>query len=179
MGGRIAVVDDVNRFVRWEDRRTIHEQRLVHRSVHVLVFDAAGRLVVQRRHRDKQTWPSCWDVSCAGHVEESDYVGGPDERLDEVYAAVARREVAEELGVEVTPTPLARLGPEPGVHYEWIAVYAARSDGPFQLQPDEVEEVRRLDRAAVEALLAGPEPVTAALRWLLGWLERHGGWPAP
>jgi isopentenyldiphosphate isomerase len=89
MPGRIAVVDTANRFVRWEDRRTIHEQRLVHRSIHVLLYDSAGRLLVQRRHASKQTHPRCWDVSCAGHVEESDYTGGPDDDLDAVYAAVA------------------------------------------------------------------------------------------
>lgn len=59
---RIAVVDDANRFVRWEDRGTIHEQRLVHRSVHVMIFDGQGNLLVQRRHASKQTY----------HVEESD-----------------------------------------------------------------------------------------------------------
>ena len=38
--------DEANRFIRWEERRTIHEQRLPHRSVHVLLFDGAGRAKV-------------------------------------------------------------------------------------------------------------------------------------
>ena len=178
MAGRIAVVDAENRFVRWEARRAIHEQQLVHRSVHVLVFDAANRLLVQRRHRDKQTYPRHWDVSCAGHVEESDYLAGPDEALDAVYAAVATREVEEELGVTTAMTPLARLGPEPGVHYEWIALYLARSDGPFTLQVDEVEEVRLLARDELAALLADPaEPVTHALRYLVDWVTTRGLYP--
>ena len=91
MAGRIAVVDGANRFVRWEDRRTMHDEQLVHRSAHVVLFDTAGRLLVQRRHRDKQTYPLHWDVSCAGHVEESDYTAGPDDELDAVYEAVAHR----------------------------------------------------------------------------------------
>src|SRR5262245_52315681 len=101
MAGRIAVVDDADRFVRWEVRPRIHELQLLHRSVHVLVFTSGGRLVLQRRHRQKQTHPRHWDISCTGHVEESDYFDGPDESLDEVYAATARREAQEELGVGV------------------------------------------------------------------------------
>ena len=75
MAGRIAVVDGANRFVRWESRKVIHEQQLVHRSVHVLLHDSTGRLLVQRRHHSKQTYPDYWEC-CAGHVEESDYLAG-------------------------------------------------------------------------------------------------------
>ncbi len=174
MAGRIAVVDEHNRFVRWEARRVIHEQRLVHRSVHVLLWDSQGRLLVQRRHRDKQTYPRYWDVSCAGHVEESDYVRGPDDDLDAVDAAVAARELEEELGVRAPLRRIATFGPEPGVHYEQIHLFEARSDGPFTLQADEVEEHRLLTRAEADALLASDEPVTHALRSFLGKLT---AWP--
>jgi isopentenyldiphosphate isomerase len=177
VAGRIAVVDDANRFVRWEERRVIHDQRLVHRSAYVLVFDSAARLLVQRRHRDKQTYPRHWDVSCAGHVEESDYLAGPDDDLDDVYAAVAARELHEELGVAVAVTPVERFGPRPGVHYEWIQLFTARSDGPFRLQADEVEEYRLFDRAQIARLLASGEPVTQSLRWLAGQLLDGGRWP--
>lgn len=176
MAGRIAVVDDHNRFVRWEARRVIHEQRLVHRSVHVLLWDSQARLLVQRRHADKQTYPRSWDVSCAGHVEESDYVRDPDDDLDAVYAAVAARELEEELGVRAPLTLLGRFAPEPGVHYEQLHLFEARSDGPFVLQAEEVEEHRLLTRAETAALLASDEPVTHALRWFLGRLHH---WPAP
>jgi isopentenyldiphosphate isomerase len=166
VAGRIAVVDDANRFVRWEERRRIHEERLVHRSVHVLVFDGAGRLLIQRRHSSKQTYPRHWDVSVAGHVEESDYPAGPDDQLDAVYAAVAARELHEELGVDAPVEPIAQLGPEPGVHYEQIHLFRAVSDGPFVLQSDEVEEYRLVNRDELAALFASDELVTDVLRWL-------------
>ena len=174
MPGRIAVVDAANRFVRWEDRRVIHEQRLVHRSAYVLVFDPAGRLLIQRRHPGKQTHPRHWDVSVAGHVEESDYTAGPDEDLDAVYAAVAARELREELGVDAEVELLARLGPEPGVHYEQIHLFRATSGGPFTLQADEVEEYRLVTRPELESLFTGGEPVTQVLRWLAVRLASQG-----
>ncbi|MCA9492320.1 MAG: NUDIX domain-containing protein [Myxococcales bacterium] len=128
----IAVVDDANRFVRWSDRADVHGNHLPHRSVHVLLFTPDGALVVQRRHPDKLTWPSHWDVSVAGHVEH--YPAGPDERLDEVYAAVAARELEEELGVQAALRCLGAFGPEPGVHYEQLHLFHAVHPGPFRIQ---------------------------------------------
>lgn len=178
MAGRIAVVDEQDRFIRWEDRRVVHEQRLVHRSVHVLLVDSRGRLLLQRRHRSKQTDPGCWDLSCAGHVEESDYgPGGPDADLDQVYARVAHREVEEELGVRPRLVPVGRFGPTPGVHYEQIRLFVGTSDGPFTAQATEVEDLRHVTRAELAAMLeVGVEPVTATLRWFADRVAHVEAW---
>lgn len=172
MAGRIAVVDAHNRFVRWEARRTIHVERLPHRSIHVLVFNTRGEVLLQKRHRAKQTWPSHWDLSCAGHVEESDYLGGPDARLDEVYLGVAQRELHEELGVHAQLDLLGSFAPTPGVHYEHLRLYRATHDGPFTAQEEEVEGLMFADPAAV---LAGePTPQTFALGHHLAWMRDSG-----
>jgi isopentenyldiphosphate isomerase len=174
MSSRIAVVDEANRFLRWDTRQVVHGQRLPHRSVHVLLFDTQGRQVLQRRHPDKLTYPDCWDIACAGHVDEEDYPAGPDERLDEVYAQVAARELAEELDVRV---PLERLGafaPEPGVHYEHLQLFRGTSDGPYRVQPEEVAEVRAVSPAELDLLLASDARLTHALRHWVAWLRvRH------
>lgn len=178
MAGRIAVVDEQDRFLRWEDRQAVHERQLVHRSIHVLLLDSRGRLLLQRRHRDKQTFPGCWDLSCSGHVEESDYVpGGPDADLDRVYAAVARREVEEELGVRVVLTPMGHFGPTQGVHDEQLRLFVGTSDGPFTAQADEVEDLRHVTRAELAALqAAGLEPLTETLRWFAGRVAHVEAW---
>jgi isopentenyldiphosphate isomerase len=178
MAGRIAVVDAKDRFVRWEERRAVHEQRLVHRSIHVLLFDTRGRLLLQRRHRGKQTFPGHWDLSCSGHVEESDYgPGGPDGDLDRVYAEVASREVEEELGVRASLEPVGHFGPTDGVHYEQIRLFTGTSDGPFTAQVDEVEELRHVSRAEYAALEAGGrEPLTLTLRWFARHASEVAGW---
>lgn len=180
MAGRIAVVDGANRFLRWEARRKIHEQQLVHRSIHILVFDSQQRLLIQRRHRDKQTYPSHWDVSCAGHVEESDYPAGPDEQLDRVYRETAARELAEELGVSAPLTRLGCFGPQAGLHYEQLQLFITQSDGPFVRQTEEVEELRLVSADQLRALFAtAREPVTGILRYWADWLHEQGLWPAP
>ena len=151
-------------------------QRLVHRSIHVLVFDAANRLVVQRRSPDKQTYPDVWDCSCAGHVEESDYTGGPDDDLDGVYAAVAERELEEELGLRVALTELGHFSPMTDIHYEEIRLYRAASDGPYILQPEEVAEVRRLTPSEWDAFEASGAKITEVLSYFVGWLRERGQW---
>lgn len=178
MAGRIAVVDAQNRFLRWTERATIHAHRLPHRSVHVVVFDSKGRLVIQKRDRYKDTWPGHWDSSCAGHVEESDYVAGPDERLDEVYHQVALRELQEELGITAELELLDRFAPQEGVHYEHLQLFRATSDGPYTIQDDEVEEVWAITPQELKVVIeAGLEPVTRMLRFLAVWLEASGHWP--
>jgi isopentenyldiphosphate isomerase len=177
---RVAVVDDADRFVRWTDRAELAREHLLHRSVHVLVIDSRGRLVIQLRHRDKLTYAHHWDISCSGHVEEPDYVRGvdgvarPDDDLDRVYHTCAERELEEELGVRAPLTELGHFGPAPGVHCEQIRLFLARSDGPFVAEPEEIEELRLVTAAELSALT--DYPVTGSLRLLAGIAQRRGWW---
>lgn len=175
---RVAVVDRDNRFLRWTDRAEIHARRLPHRSVQVMIFDPAGRLVLQRRHAEKRTYPGFWDLSASGHVEEPDYPdpARPDADLDAVYDAVAGRELEEELGVRCPLTRLGAFGPVPEVHYEHLVLYRGESDGPFTPQPTEVAEVERFSPADFDALVASGAPVTPSLRWFVSWSRERSIW---
>ena len=176
MEERIAVVDEENRFLYWEGRRAIHEQRLVHRSVYVLVFDRLGRLLIQLRHRDKQTYPLHWDISCAGHVCAEDYHAGPDEELDEVYRLTAMRELSEELGIEAPLSRLGHFGPTQ-THYEQIRLFRVESDGPITIQASEVESTRWVERSEFRSLLADPKSrLTQSLRRFGDWALQNGHW---
>jgi isopentenyldiphosphate isomerase len=86
----LPVVDD-NDVVQGVRRRgDIHALGLPHRAVHVLVFDAQGRLFLQLRSNNKDTHPGKWTTSACGHVDP-----------DEDYAEAASRELQEELGLEL------------------------------------------------------------------------------
>jgi isopentenyldiphosphate isomerase len=82
------VVDDQDRVLRQETRAEVHRQRLLHRAVHVLVFNPAGEVYLQRRSAAKDTYPLRWTTSCSGHVD-----AGED------YNTAVVRELAEELGL--------------------------------------------------------------------------------
>jgi len=65
---------------------------LVHRAVHVLVVNAAGELLLQKRSARKDIQPGKWDTSVGGHLEPG-----------ESYFAAALREMREELGLSGLP----------------------------------------------------------------------------
>jgi isopentenyldiphosphate isomerase len=173
---RIAVVSAENRFLRWADRREVHALQLPHRSIQVLLVNHRGELLIQKRHKDKLTFPGFWDVSCAGHVEEPDYTRGPDEDLDSVYEAVARRELFEELGVRPDRLQmLGRFGPEPGIHYEHLHLYRAEHEGPFVCQEDEVEEVRFVTQTVFECMAREDRKnICPSLAWFVEWARSRG-----
>lgn len=113
----------------------------------------------------------------AGHVEESDYLGGPDERLDEVYRDVAMRELQEELGVQAPLEPVGHFPPTEGVDYEQARVFKTHHAGPFTLQAEELEEARWFTPEQLDALVRdGREPVTGMLVYLVRWIRERGLW---
>src|SRR5690606_18503563 len=124
----------------------------------------------------KATYPGCWDLSASGHVEEPDYPdpSRPDDALDAIYDAVARRELAEELGVETELRRLGAFAPLEGVHYEHFVLYLGASDGPYRAQAEEVAEVRAVTAAEYDALMASGAPRTASLEWLVRWARARG-----
>jgi isopentenyldiphosphate isomerase len=113
-------------------RGEVHARKLFHRAVHVLVRGADGRVFLQKRSMAKDTSPGRWDSSCSGHVD-----AGED------YATAAVRELREEIGVHVGGpeglTALLKLPPREQNGWEFVSVYWIRHDGPFELNPSEIE----------------------------------------
>lgn len=70
-------------------RRLVHADGDWHASVHIWLLHAGdGRVLVQKRAACKDSFPNCWDVSCAGHISAGESV-----------SAGAIAELAEELGI--------------------------------------------------------------------------------
>ena len=124
------VVDDQDRVVGRELRRDVHRRGLLHRAVHVLVFNRAGQLFLQKRSMRKDSAPGAWDSSASGHLD-----------CGEAYDACAVRELREELGVAAAAPvePLFKLPASEETAAEFVWVYRTRHEGPFVLHPDEIE----------------------------------------
>jgi isopentenyl-diphosphate delta-isomerase len=157
------VVDGQDEVIGQAPRREVHARNLLHRAVHVLVHDAAGRLFLQRRSLSKDSFPGCWDASCTGHVD-----AGED------YETAARRELGEELGwhdarQELHHVTKLTAGPETG--YEFIEIFLLGPiDGPFVLHPEEIIEGRWADPRRLEVeMRMSPEKFSGAFRFL--WAE--------
>jgi len=94
----LDVVDENDNVVAVKTRGEIHARGLMHRAVHILLFNSSGELFLQKRSLAKDEQPGKWDSSAAGHVDSG-----------EDYADCARREIGEELGIgHVEAGPLTR-----------------------------------------------------------------------
>ncbi len=139
------VVNERDEVIGCERRTEVHRLELRHRATHILVFNAQGKLFLQKRSANKDRHPGVWDSSAAGHVDHG-----------ESYDACALRELAEELGLEVSQ-PLERLfklkaGPETGQEFVWV--YRCQANGPFVLPPDEIERGDWFEPAAITRWIA-------------------------
>lgn len=129
------VVDEQDKVLRQERRSVVHAQSLIHRAIHVLVFDDKGRIFLQKRSMKKDQNKGLWCNACAGHVD-----AGED------YPSAARREFKEELGVDAPPLePIVCLKPSSLTGWEFLWIFRCTYNGPaFILNPNEIDDGRWL-----------------------------------
>ena len=127
-----VVVDRNDRVIGYRTRYACHHDRsLIHRSVGAVIFDPSGRILLQKRSRTKDLQPGLWGLSVAGHVTKG-----------ETYTAAIRRELSEELGVELPLTVVGKTLFTGSDETEISAIYETRSDGPFHPDPREISALR-------------------------------------
>ena len=137
-------------------RSEVHRLGLLHRAIHVLVFNSRGETFLQKRSMTKDREPGKWDSSTSGHVN-----AGED------YDAAAVRELDEEIGLIVSKTPdrLFKIGACAETDQEFVWVYRCEAEGPFRLHPDEIERGEWFAPEAVMRWLAEkPEDFASAFR---------------
>ena len=124
------VVNERDEVIGRQTRGEVHRLGLIHRAVHVLVFNAAGQVFLQKRSMKKDRQPGLWDSSASGHVD-----AGED------YDACAARELCEEIGLQLPAPPrrLFKLAACEQTDQEHVWVYRCEAEGPFQLNPEEIE----------------------------------------
>jgi 16S rRNA (adenine1518-N6/adenine1519-N6)-dimethyltransferase len=128
-GEQFDVVDENDNVIATRPRAEVHEKNLLHRAVHILVFNQQGELLLQKRSAWKDREPSKWDSSAAGHLEPG-----------ETYEAGAIRETEEELGIRPKLTPLGKIRACFNTGQEFVEVFTAQHEGPFVLPPAEIED---------------------------------------
>lgn len=134
------------------ERSIVHELGSWHRTAHVWVIRRKERgfdVLLQKRSRNKDSYPGCYDISSAGHIP-----AGED------YQESAVRELKEELGIEAAPKELRMIGVHKGIcdtnfygkpflNHEYSHVYIYDGTGldtdRLILQKEEVESVLWMD----------------------------------
>ena len=115
-------------------RKRCHgDPSLIHRSVHIVVFNTAGQILLQKRNLHKDIQPGKWDTAVGGHLA-----------CGENFETAARRELAEELGIkeelELQHLFDSRIRNE--IESENIRVFGVKLAGPFDYQRSEIDGVR-------------------------------------
>lgn len=129
----LDIVDHDDSVIGTATRGEIHQQGLMHRSVHIIVLDGAGRVLLQKRSMQKDQCAGMWDTACAGHVESG-----------QSYAETAPRELQEELGIDDDGAlqMLFKMHPTKDNGQEFALVYSLVHKGPFVPAADEIDELR-------------------------------------
>jgi isopentenyldiphosphate isomerase len=124
------VVNERDEVIGQAPRKEVHARGLWHRAVHVLVFNARGEVFLQKRSLLKDIAKGKWDSSSSGHVDTG-----------EDYDACAVRELREEIGLVLTQPPrrLFKVEACQKTGWEFCWIYRCESEGPFTLQPEEIE----------------------------------------
>ena len=122
------VVDERDRPVGTSPRSQVHANNLLHRAIHVLIFNSQGDVFLQLRSRWKDRHPLKWDSSAAGHVN-----AGED------YDQTADRELKEELGIQTALKRVAKLPASDRTDSEFICLYRGSYDGEMRLNRTEIE----------------------------------------
>jgi isopentenyldiphosphate isomerase len=133
------------------ERDTAHREGVPHRTAHVWIArQRSGQveLLLQKRCKDKDSFPGCYDISSAGHIP-----AGMD------YIPSALRELQEELGVQVSGEDLIECGQMQkdihdrfrGIPYhdrQFCKVYLLWLDWEeerFRVQQEEIESVHWME----------------------------------
>src|SRR5258707_4811306 len=153
------VVNEHDEVVDHKPRSEVHRLGLMHRAVHVLVFNDRGEVFLQKRSMSKDRQPGLWDSSASGHLDTG-----------EDYDTCAIRELREEIGLCLSAPPqrLFKLAASPQTDQEHVWVYRCNAEGPFSLHPEEIDTGGWFSPEAVTRWMSErPEQLASAL--LLIW----------
>jgi isopentenyl-diphosphate delta-isomerase len=163
----IVLVDRDDNEIGIAEKLETHRRGDLHRAFSVLIWDSAGRLLLQRRQIGKYHSGGLWTNSCCGHPR-------PGERSGDA----ALRRLGEEMGFACALTPIGtflyRAELDDGlVEHELVHLFRGTYDGPIAPNPDECDGFNWLAPDAIHReIAAAPETFTV---WFRKYVE--AGWP--
>jgi len=131
----ILYVDDNDNVIGAGSMHNAVSKGIGHRIARVLVFNAKGKLLIQKRSLNIN-FPGKWDQSAAGHVDEG-----------EDYDVAAIRELKEEVGISGIPLKLiakyrSNEMKKNKIMKRFNAIYVGTYEGEVNFSEKEVSEVK-------------------------------------
>jgi len=162
----IDIVDDNNNILGKAPREEVHEKKLIHKGVHIFIFNSDGKLLLQKRSMKKKHYPGRWG-DIAGHIPSG-----------QTYGEAAERELEEEIGIKTELQYLfsVKKRDETVGDNENLNLYIGYHDGPFNTDKEEVDEVRFFSLEKIIEMIENTPEVFAsgAFMFLTEYLKRKG-----
>jgi isopentenyl-diphosphate delta-isomerase len=163
---RLILVDENNRAVGIGGKTAVHRAGRLHRAFSIFIVDDQGRILLQRRSRQKYHSGGLLANSCCGHP-----------RPGETTLVAARRRLTEELGIAA---PLAfgfhsryRADLDGGMQEnEFVYIYFGPLTAQADPDPAEVSEVEFASPDEIARRIA--RQPDGFVYWLRHYFENHG-----
>lgn len=119
-----------------------------HLVVHVCIFNAEGKMLIQQRQSFKEGWPNLWDISVGGSAVQGD-----------TSKTAAEREVLEELGISLNlqgVRPNLTMNFDVGFDDIYLVEYNVEIE-ELKLQEEEVQAAKWVTKEEILELLERKE----------------------
>ncbi|MEJ8590428.1 isopentenyl-diphosphate Delta-isomerase [Riemerella anatipestifer] len=162
MHEQVVLVNSKDEVLGVMEKLQAHRSGFLHRAFSVFLFNTKGEMLLQRRADVKYHSPKLWTNAVCSHP-----------RLGESYKAGAQRRLIEELGIDADISEKfsfiykAEVGDNLWEH-ELDYVFTGIYEGDFNLNPEEVSEVRYISMEALDKELENnPEQFTEWFKIIL------------
>lgn len=162
------IVDDNDNVTGQALRSDVHASGLLHRGVHILLFNEGCRLLVQKRSADRKQYASLLDCSVSEHVKSG-----------ENYLEAAQRGLREEMGVDGIALQqivkfILNYGPNDN---EISTVFEGKVDSAsVRFDPGEIESIEWFGLDELKSAMEKRRPEFCG--WFLEIMDWYWGMPS-
>lgn len=168
MSEKVVLISNNDEVLGLMDKQQAHINGLLHRAFSVFLFNRKGEMLLQRRAASKYHSPNQWTNTCCSHPREN-----------ESYYEGAIRRLKEELGISadieykfhfIYKADVGKGLWEHELDHVFVGIY----EGDFNLNPDEVSEVRYISMEDLEKEMnENPEHFTEWFKIILKEYQQH------
>lgn len=163
MSERIVFVDENDVPIGAGTREEAWANGIYVRIVRAVIRDENGRILSQRRSKEKKSYPDRWTDSASGHVDEGD-----------TYDTAIKRELIEELGINTDLNFVGKFASKDvtdnKIILEFNAIYEGfiNSSVQLKLQKSEVSDTKWYELSELKRLMKdSPNLFTPGFRELV------------
>lgn len=168
MEENVVLVNNQDEVLGLMPKQQAHINGILHRAFSVFIFNENGEMLLQKRASDKYHSPEQWTNAVCSHP-----------RIDETYELAANRRLLEELGIQTNLEEKFHFIYKANVggglwEHELDHVFVGKYEGDFNLNPEEVSEVRYVTLENLENEMKNcPQNFTEWFKIILQEYQQH------